>query len=232
MPWRQTSTPRSRWPKSPPTRRICRSPTPNGCPAGGGFAAWADNTQRDGAGYITSGQHTFTTGGYAITSGAVDLGGNSDSFTPSDVLGTVRVRVSPVHQTGPLFVGVAPRSAVNAYLAGASRTDVRDWASGTSTYHPQLGSAPGPLPSTRGFWSAKTVGTGTQTLTWKPGAGTWSVVVMNANARPGLSVVADVGAKVPDLGAIAAGLIAAGAVLLVVAGALVITPIVRVTRET
>jgi hypothetical protein len=53
---------------------------------------------------------------------------------------------------------------------------------------------------------------------------------MNANATPGLAVNADIGATLPDLGWIAAGLLVAGGLLLIAAGGLILIPISRASR--
>ncbi len=198
--------------------------------AGGGVATWADNTQRDGAGYLTTATHSFATGSYALTSAKIDLGRSADLFTPSDFLGRVRLRVTPADPGSSVFVGIAPSSAANRLLAGVNYEEVTDWATGSTVYHSGTGAVPASLPATAGIWMAQSTGTGTQTVTWKPGSGTWTVVVMNASATPGVAVTADVGATVPDLGWIAGGLLAGGAVLLLVSGALILVPVGRASR--
>jgi len=198
--------------------------------AGGGVATWADNTQRDASGYLTSGTHTFATGSYALTSGKVDMGSSADVFTPSDFLGTVRLRVTPNNPQVPVFVGIAPQTAVNQFLAGVNHDEVTDWSKGTTVYRSSAGSAPIGPPAATSIWIAQSSGTGTQTVTWKPDPGSWTVVVMNANAKPGLVITGDVGATLPDLGRIAAGLLAGGGLLLLVAGALILVPISRASR--
>jgi hypothetical protein len=198
--------------------------------AGGGVATWADNTQRDSAGYLTSGSHTFTTAAYALTSGKINLGSRSDPVTPSDVLGTLRLRVTPLVPHSSVFVGIGPTSAVNGYLRGVSHERVNNWAEGTVT-HQTEGGAPAMAPGSQTFWSAQTSGPGTQTLTWKPVQGNWTAVVMNTSATPGVAVTADVAAGVPDLGWIAAGLFAAGTLFLVGGLTLIIIPVVRASRQ-
>ena len=49
---------------------------------------------------------------------------------------------------------------------------------------------------------------------WDPKKGSWTVVVMNADARPGIDVGADLGARMPAVPWIAIGLLASGAVFL------------------
>ena len=198
-----------------------------GALAGGGLATWADNTQRDSAGYLTTGTHSFSTSSYALTSGDIDLG---RVVTPSDILGTVRVRVTPVNPEGAVFVGIAPRSEVQRYLAGVGHEEVTGWANGTVTYRPGHGVAPAGSPTSALRWAVQSSGSGTQVIKWDPRPGNWNVVVMNTDTTPGLAVTADLGATVPDLGWIAAGLLAGGAVVLLVGGALIIVPITRASR--
>jgi hypothetical protein len=198
--------------------------------AGGGAATWADNTQRDTAGYLTTGAHSFTTTSYALASDGIDLGSGA-VFVPSDLLGTVRVRVTPVRSTQPVFVGIASQAAFDRYLAGVSHEVVTNWPEGKTAQRVQAGGQPSVAPASLKIWAAQSTGTGTQTVTWRPSSGSWTVVVMNADASPGLSVSADVGATVPDLGWIAAGLLAGGGLLLLIAGALIIVPVTRARRS-
>ena len=198
--------------------------------AGGGVATWADNTQRDATGYLTTGTHTFVTGTPALTSGEINLGTRADVFTPSDFLGTVRFRVTPADPQSAVFVGIAPQGAAGQFLAGVRHDEITNWAEGTAAHRDAAAGTAASPPATAGIWAAQSAGTGTRTITWKPGPGSWTVVVMNTNAAPGVAVTADIGATIPDLGWIAAGLLAGGGVLLLVAGALVLVPVVRASR--
>ena len=65
---------------------------------------------------------------------------------------------------------------------------------------------------------ASATGTGTPTLRRRVAGGTWSVVMMNADGSPGVTVDANVGAKIKYLMAIAIALLAGGLVLLAGAG--------------
>jgi hypothetical protein len=177
----------------------------------GATALWADTTQRDAAGYLTTGVHQFATVGSALASERIDLGsaGTGWLYTPA-LAGTVRIRVTPVHPSSPLFVGIGPSAGVDRYLAGVSHTLISDlW---TNKVQAVGGGTPRSAPSSQDFWAASTTGTGPQTLRWDPANGSWSVVVMNAGGRPGIHVRADLGATYPDLLGIAIGLLAAGAV--------------------
>ena len=191
---------------------------------GGGTALWADLSQRDAAGYLTSGMHEFSTSGSAVATERTDLGsaGIGWLYSPA-LLGEVRIRVSPVSPGPALFVGIGPSADVDRYLAGVGHALVSDFAAGEvqALAGGKLGSAPG----TQDFWVASATGPGTQTLRWHPASGIWTVVVMNADGRPAIHVRADLGARYPDLLWIAVGLLAAGAVFgaggaLLIAGAI------------
>jgi hypothetical protein len=118
-----------------------------------------------------------------------------------------------------VFAGLAPADQVAAFLAGTDHATVLDFGDGP-TYQLHRG---GPIaaPATAIDWAAQTSGTGTQSLSWSPQAGDWAVVVMNADATPGVSVRMDVGATAPGLGPLAVGLLATGALGLAGAAALV-----------
>jgi hypothetical protein len=197
---------------------------------GGAVATWADNTQRDAAGYLTTGSHSFTTKSYALTSDGIHLFSSGDVLTPSNYLGTVRVRVTPLSPRQPVFVGIASQASVDHYLGGVSHEVVTNWPEGTTAYNGQGGARSAVAPASLNIWAAQATGTGTQTLKWRTSSGSWTVVVMNADASPGLSVTADVGATVPDLVWIAVGLLAAGGLLLLTAGVLIVVPVVRASR--
>lgn len=190
----------------------------------GGTVLWA-GTQRDAAGYLTTGVHEFATSGSALASERIDLGsaGTGWLYTPA-LLGTVRIRVTPVSPGPALFAGIGPSAAVDRYLARVHHTLISDFW--TNQERAVGGGSPGAAPGTQGFWAATATGSGPQALRWDPAGGSWTVVVMNASARPGIHVRADLAARYPDLPWIAAGLLAAGAVF-AASGALLITGAIR-----
>jgi len=186
----------------------------------GGMALWADTTQRDAAGYLTTGAHEFATAGSALASERVDLGsaGTGWLYTPA-LAGTVRIRVTPVHPSPALFVGIGPSADVDRYLAGVRHTLISDlWTNNVQVIG---GGTPASGPGTQDFWAASSTGSGPQTLRWHPANGSWTVVVMNAAGRPGIRVRADLGATYPNLLPVAVGLLAAGAVFGAGAGLLI-----------
>ncbi|HET6878219.1 MAG TPA: DUF4389 domain-containing protein [Jatrophihabitans sp.] len=198
--------------------------------AAAGATTWLDNSQRDAAGYLSTDPHTFTTPSYAVTSDSIDLGTASDLFTPADLFGTVRIRATSNRPAGVVFVGVAPAAAVERYLGGVSHAVVTDWTNGHTDYRRAAGGPPPLPPIAARFWTAHTAGIGTQSLTWRPSSGQWMIVVMNPSGRPGISVSADAGATIPDLGWVAVALWGLGIVLGAGAAALVAVPVIRAGR--
>jgi CAAX protease family protein len=185
----------------------------------GGTALWADRTQREG-GYVTSDVHEFSTAGSALATISTELGSAGFGWLYSpDLLDEVRIRVTPVSSGPPLFVGIGRSTDVDRYLAGVNHTIITEfWGDKTDTVE---GGAPPSTPGTQDFWVASATGSGPQTVVWDPADGSWTVVVMNADGRPGIAMGADLGARMPAVLWIAIGLLAAGAVFLA-GGALLI----------
>ena len=197
--------------------------------AAGGFAAWATSTQRDAAGYLTA-TRTIATAGNAITSDQIDFWTATDWVTPADVLGTIRIRATATNPAAAVFIGVAPTAAVDSYLTGINRQVVTGWSPFSTYYRNEAGAAPKTAPIDARIWTAQVSGPGTQTLTWRPAGGAWTIVVMHPNGSAGLSVTADMGATIPDLAWFAAALFAAGVLLLGAAVPLIAVPVARASR--
>lgn len=190
----------------------------------GGTVLWADRTQRD-SGYVTSDVHSFSTSGSALATERTDFGstGTGWLYSPS-LLDTIRIRVTPATPDAALFVGIGPSVEVDRYLAGVSHTHISDfWSDSVESIE---GGTPGSPPGAQSFWVASATGPGAQTVVWDPTDGSWNVVVMNADGRPGIDVTADLGARVPALPWIAVGLLVAG-IVFATGGVLLIVGAVR-----
>jgi hypothetical protein len=197
---------------------------------GAGTAFWADWTQRDGS-YVTTGVHEFSTAGSALATEPTDLGraGVGWLYSPG-LLGEVRIRVTPASQGARLFVGIGPAAAVDRYLAGVDHSVITEFWGGT--VDTVRGGAPASPPGSQDFWVASDTGTGTRSVVWTPTGGSWSVVIMNADARPGVAVSGDLGARIPSLLWIAIGLLIVGAVFATAAAFLIVGAVrrIRATR--
>lgn len=193
----------------------------------GGTAIWADRTQRDG-GYVTTGVHEFSTAGSALATVSTELGsaGVGWLYSPT-LLGDIRIRVAPTSPDSALFVGIGPSTDVDRYLDDVNRTVITDfWDEKVETV---AGGASETGPGTQDFWAASSTGPGARTLEWDPTDGSWTVVVMNADGRPGIAVGADLGARMPALLGIALGSLALGVVFMA-GGVLLIVGAIRRRR--
>jgi hypothetical protein len=195
--------------------------------ASGAMGLWYDRTQRDG-GYVTSGVHGFSTAGSAVVTEATDLGSSGLSWVyPPWLLDEVRIRVTPTDPGADLFVGIAPSAEVDRYVAQVEHTLITDlWSDQVEV----VGGGRSPAaPGTQDFWVVSTTGSGPRTLVWEPEGGSWTVVVMNADGRPGVALEADLGVRMPTLPWIALGLLVGGAIF-AAGGALLIVGAIRRPR--
>lgn len=192
----------------------------------GGTALWADRTMRDTSGFVWTSAETARTDGYAITTGSMDFAGGNN------MLGDVRLRVTPRDPADTVFVGVAPSDATATYLDGVEYTTVTGWDAHGLLTSPHPGGAPARQPGDTAIWTATTSGPGTQVLTWTPTPGRWTFVVMNADGARGVATTADVAATLPVLAGAAAGLLAFGVVALAGSVLLVAVPVRRASTRT
>ena len=187
--------------------------------AAGGTAIWTDVAKRDDNGYFSTHTHHFQASTRAITTGRVTIG----SEVPDWLIGKVRLEAS---SRKSVFVGIARKADVDAYLAGVAHTEATklDLDPFKVTYVAKPGSAKAGRPAGRSLWAASASGAGTSSLTWKIKSGEWSIVVMNADGSPGVSADVTAGAQIPALIWAAIGisifgaLLLAGAVLMLLAG--------------
>jgi hypothetical protein len=180
--------------------------------AAGGTGIWADTWKRDDNGYFSANAHRYQTPTRAIATESIKVG----SYVPTWLAGKVRLDVSGEK---PLFVGIAPKSTVDAYLARIEHTEVTNLGFDPFkvTYVDHAGTGDPGHPSREPFWAAAVSGT-TGPLTWKLRSGTWSIVVMNADGSRDVATTIGVGVKVPALLWVGIGLSLFGAALLVAAG--------------
>lgn len=199
--------------------------------AGAGAAALAvDSSQRQG-GFLTSSRASVATAGHALVFDDIRIRTNGRDENLSTLVGQFRVRVSLSDPARELFVGVAPRDEVTAYLDGVARARVLEASADGAQVQELPGSrAPAP-PATQTFWTAQASGTGTQQLQWTPSSGDWAVVVMNADASPGVAVSSDVGVLLPWLPVLGVVLLVSGGIALLLGIAGIVVACVAVNRR-
>lgn len=187
--------------------------------AAGGVALWADRSERDADGYLTTAS-TLTTESYALSTEPVRLDSGIGGWVGSG-LGDVRVRVTPTEPGSNVFLGVTSAGDAARYLRGTGHAVVRDVTGErvvTEVVRP--GGPPAP-PESAGIWLESSAGEGTRTVETTVADGDRVFVVVDQDREPGVSVRAEVGATVPALPWVAGVALASGAVLIGLAALLI-----------
>ena len=186
--------------------------------AGGGLAI-AQAFARDDDGFYRTPTGRFASEGVAVTSATIDLtvhavDGERGRLGDWDLGVVSRIRAHAA-DGGRLFIGIGRTADVQAYLDGAAYDEVREvrFDPFDVDYRRHAGTATVVPPGDSPIWTAKTVGSGRQQLTWPLADGAWTAVVMNADGSPGVSADVSVGAKTDLLVAITIGLLAGAGVL-------------------
>ena len=166
---------------------------------GGAALAWTHTTQRDGSGFYSTSAKPLHTASQALVATDIDLGadpGGADRL-PGFVRDiTTRVRATSTNGK-PVFVGIARRADVDAYLTGAAHDRIGDVD--FSPFQVDYRQVPGDRrvapPASQSFWVASASGVGARSAMWDVDDGQWAVVVMNADASDGVSADVSVGAR-------------------------------------
>jgi hypothetical protein len=183
----------------------------------GGTALWADLTQRDEDGYLTTRTEPFETETFAITSESIDLleGGDAGEWLLTEgVLGNVRITGESAGND--VFIGIGRTDDVESYLDGVEHDQVRDidFDPFSVEYRRFPGGEPAGPPGEQDFWAASASGSGQQSAVWEAESGDWTVVVMNTDGSRGVAADLSAGAEANFLLWLAIGLIIAGALIL------------------
>jgi hypothetical protein len=138
--------------------------------------------------------------------------------------------VSNADPTRPVFIGVTSADQASEYLAGVRHSALTEIADPAATYTHSPGGPPRQHPDDGDIWIARASGTGPQEVLWPLRDGSWTVVVMNADASRGVDVVTDIGTTVP-INRIAGGALLLLGAVLVAAGAVLVTIPLRRSRR-
>lgn len=140
-----------------------------------------------------------------------------------DTVDSVRFRAA-ADGTKPIFVGIARPAEVRRYLDGVRYTTVHE--NGNTVPHD--GTAPTTPPGAAVDWTAQTSGTGTQTMHWNRHDGEQVLVAMNTDGSPSVRArVVSSTVTLRAMPALAAGVLAGGAILLALSVTLIVTPVRR-----
>ncbi|MBX0300826.1 DUF4389 domain-containing protein [Cryobacterium sp. 1639] len=198
-----------------------------------GTVAAVANSAQGSDGYFSTRTLNFSTDSYALTSPT--LGPVTSADTPAPLnLDIARIRLEATGSgTDAVFIGIAPRSDVDSYLAGVNHTEVR----GIQTdplrvrYADITGQDRPEPPADQDFWVESASGTGSQEVIWQVQPGTWAVVVMNADAGRSVDVDLQAGVRSGLLAPAATALLIAGVLTLLLGLALVILGVIGLGRS-
>ena len=180
------------------------------------------------SGYLTTGRTAYATNTYALVSRSYRTGAAGEPFVARRLLGTVRLAV---RSGTPVFVGIGPAAAVDAYLAGVRREVATAFDARRSDFRVRGTSAPAGPPAEQGFWAAQVSGAGARSLTWAPRAGEWRVVLMNGDGSAGVRASLAVGARIPQLLWIGISALVFGGMLLIIGAGVIYTAVPKGPRR-
>lgn len=187
---------------------------------GAGGVAIAEAVLRDDDGYVMTSDETLDSPGYAIRSENAEIDADETLLDlPERLLGTVKATADARTPNG-VFIGVARTADVDGYLegvAGSTVLDAFDEGGPPRLAFVDGGPPPGP-PTDQTFWVASASGQGTQSVTWEPEEGDWTLVVMNGEGTTPVRAEVAVGAELPVLGVLIWVLLVSGLVVVVLAG--------------
>jgi hypothetical protein len=197
-----------------------------GLGAAGAGALVAYGIQGDDDGYLNTPTFDLETPTRAVTAEELEIVTHPGAWTPWNDRLELRLTVTPV-DGGEVFAGIAPRDDVVAYLDGVAHDEVQRLDAPNVDTESLTGErVPGP-PAAETFWAASVDGSGTQRLDWTAESGRWAVVVMNADASPGVAAEVTAGAQADLFLPLVIGLLVAGLVLLGGGTALIVAAVAR-----
>jgi hypothetical protein len=165
---------------------------------GGAALFWVSDHDADADGFYTTASHRYSSPTRALTTESIDIDADvPDWLFSSNTFGHVRIDPRAADSSKPVFVGVARTRDVEAYLDGVQHDEITDLEVDPFTIDRSRRAGEGrpAVPAAQTFWAASS--TGDRPLEWKVRAGDWSVVMMNADGSPGVSVDATLGADAP-----------------------------------
>lgn len=185
-------------------------------------SAWGLYAQRDGR-FVSAPTARYAVDSYALTT--TDLHVVLDRG-PQPAVGSparVAVEAAGADPSQPVFVGLGRSTDVAAYLSDVRHsvlTQVR-FDPFVARYREVAGARSPGLPGKQPFWLASASGRGSQRVEADLRSGDWVVVVMNADAGPGVAADLTVGARTRLLVPATIGL-GSGTLLLLGAGVLLL----------
>ncbi|OLT37194.1 DUF4389 domain-containing protein [Rhodococcus sp. CUA-806] len=198
------------------------------------FLSWGYFVQRDG-GESTLPPEEFRTSSSALVSDNFDIFDSADSLDVLGVdnLGYVTLGATSRDPGTDVFVGIGPTEQVLGYLddVAHARIDEVSFNPFRVTYDEVPGDRAASPPADEQFWSSSAAGPGAQELSWNLRDGSWTAVVMNADASPAVAVDLQLGAHLEFLGALTLAVLGAAVVFLLIGVPLIIIGAVAIGRH-
>ena len=179
---------------------------------GGAAIVVAHGVIRDDDGFYESGQEHLTSDAYAIATDEIDLDIGPADWAGEDLLGDLRLTVEGA-SGDDVFIGIGRTVDVTRYLDGVRHDVLADFDGNDAELEPVAGNRRPQPPGRQDFWEAQASGSGEQRLDWDVESGVWSIVVMNADASPGVDIDAEVGVKLDWVIWVGLGLLVVGLIL-------------------
>jgi hypothetical protein len=160
----------------------------------------------DGA--FTTPQVTVTSSANAIVFDSILV--ERDLPVTGDFAATIGIEVTS--DKGDVFVGIGPTPDVSRYLRGVAvdRATEVDFPSDELKTTTIPGERRPAAPGEEDFWAAKAEGSGDRSVEWTLDRGDWTLVVMNADGSPGLTIHGAATIEVPALGGVTIGFLVVG----------------------
>lgn len=188
------------------------------------------DTQRDDDGYLSTPAFALTSDGYALATDQALLLEADPGSGRVPFIDRLDLRVQVERADGEVFLGIAPAEEIADYLEGVAHDEVARLEPGDgSRLTRNEGTATPGRPGDLDLWTVQAVGDAPVTLDWRPEAGRWAGVVMNADGSPGLDVTLRAGVQTSGLLPAGIALAITGLVLALAGGALAIAGFSRPT---
>jgi hypothetical protein len=180
---------------------------------GGAAVITAQLALRDGNGYYNSPAYRLSTTADAVVLDNVHLDFDATPLRRDRWEATARIEARGTDDR-PVFVGIASQTDIDAYLTGVAHERVTDVHRTHLDTSPVRGTVRATMPTDQRFWVASATGPGRQEVTWPVQEGRWAVVVMNADATPGVDLTTSAAVHVPYLAEVAMVSLIAGVLAL------------------
>ncbi|MGD9739276.1 MAG: DUF4389 domain-containing protein [Bauldia sp.] len=202
---------------------VLLAPVALGLVVGGIALLVAFGTLRNADGFLESDRYPLRSDGYALVSDDVTIAPHPGDWWPSNLVASIALSVTS-GSGAPVFVGVGPSAEVERYLSGVARDEIQRIGDRPAdvTYRSFEGAAPAGAPGAQPFWVRSAEGADIERLAWDIERGSWTIVVMNADASMGVAVEAAGAVRIPGLVPIGAGILVGGLVLAAIVAALLV----------